>query len=307
MADSTGVELLNFPLVNIVNALVDFFRYTFTTPGMTPAQWRYDPDMNKSKVIIRGGFGGKDLKVGGAPEIVVARGSFGFSNQLLDNLESADANVFSNMVKRDWLVGSVDVICNTRSQNESDCLASFLAILLQSNRHQIRKQLPFLKDLKYAAIGPSTPGEEDVEQRRWLTTLRLNVELNTNWTTIETQVVTWNQLEMYTVQDGNAYESNTGSVAIASNTLVDVNADFGLVNTSGMQFNSAELAQGWYYVFLDGNTTKYKVVDVVDNHTLHIVYEDNRVDHDIDLTEAFAGKYKIVWNNVHFGTTLVAS
>lgn len=301
------VEFMNFPVVNIVNGLVDFSRYLFSTPGITPNQWRFSANPEETKIIIRGGFGGEDIKVGAAPEIIVARNSFGFANSSLDNLEKADGNTFSNPTKRDWMVGSIDVICGSRSQNEADCMASFMALMIQSERHTIRHNFPFLKDIKYSMIGPATPAGEDVKQRRWLTTLRLNVELNMNWTRITVDDIRFNQLELYTVQNGNAYESLTGSVVAGETVLVDPNADYGYTSASRDKLDRAELEKGWYYAFLGTMTTKFKIVDIVDANTLKIRYESNLSDHDVSLEEDFSGPYKIVWNNVHFATAQVAA
>jgi hypothetical protein len=300
------IEFKHFPIVSIVEALVDFTRYQFKTPGITPSDWRWDSDPKRSMITIRGDYSLEEIRPDSQPVIAIVRNSFGFSNSSLDNLEKADANTFSNAQKRDWLIGSIDIICASRSKNEADCLASFLALVMQSERHMLRSQLPFLKSLSYAMIGPPTPGAvTDVEIRRWMTTLRLNVELNMAWVTRQSDEVKWEKLNIYTTQNGSAYESDVGTMAEHSSVLVDLTADFGLEVGRAQKFNSAELAQGWYYVFLGTDKTRYTIREIVSPTELRLVYQDGGVDHGL-MHEAFAGKYKIVWNNVHFAASVVA-
>lgn len=304
-----AVDLTNFPVVNIVNGLVDFIRYIFRTPGLSPNDWRYSDNPLSSKILIRGGYGSMDIRPGQIPEIIVVRNTFGFSNSTLDNLKSADPNTFSNVEKNDWMVGSVDIICGSRSQNEADCLASFLSVMIHENRHNLIDQLKFLKQISYASIGPSTPGEQqDVEVRRWLTTLRLNTEIKLNWINLEPDDIKFNQLEIYTRQNGNAYDMEHGTIEKNTSKLVDPDADFGTELSHSEHLDEAELTAGWYYVFLDGYTTKFKIAEIVDEHTLKLVYDDKRVDTELDLPEKIEDvPYKIVWNNVHFATTAVVA
>lgn len=300
-----AANLQNYPVVNVINILVDFLRYIFTQTGLTPTDWRYNDDDKKTRILIRGGFGAMDEIPGMIPEIVVVRNTFGFSNSLMNNLGQADANTFSNVQKIDWMVGSVDVICCSRSQNEADCLASFVSLMIHEHRHQIIQLSQFIKQISYSSMGPATPGEQqDVEMRRWLTTVRFNVELKMKWVSVEPDEVQFDQIDLYTRQNGNAYEMEAGTIDAGSAYLVDETADFGLEFTNGQQLNEVELQQGWYYVFFGDLTTRFKIKSIIDNHTLHLVYSDHQTDTDVDLEEASTEPYKIVWNQAHFATTL---
>lgn len=299
-----AVDLKNFPLVNTIAGLSSFCRYIFQNPNLTPADWRWNSDEMKSKIIIRGGYGDEDLRPGSRPQIIIVRNSFGFSNSSLDNLESAKPNTFTDVKKRDWMIGTVDVICVSAAMNEADCLASWIALMIQEHRHVLRHEMNFLKQISYSMIGPSTPGsQQDKKIREWMTTLRINVELNLNWLTYDVEPIMWKQLHLYTRQNGNAFESDTGTVVKNSTLLTDENADFGVTIDHRDMFNEAELNNGWYMAFIGEMSTPFKIQEIVDSKTLRISYTDKNQDKNYDPAEDFAGKYKIVWNQIHFAST----
>ena len=300
------VDFVHFPVVNIVEGLISFLRFQFSSPDVVPSTWIWHDSNKKTNVIIQADYVYDEETPDQIPTISVTRGSFGNSNSLLDNLEKADPNTFANPQRRDWLVGTIDVIVTSRSKYESECVASFCAGVIHQNRHALISNITPLKQISSAAIGPAVQAiGPDVKTRRWSTTVRFNTELNLVWVISDMDIVTFDKLDVYSVDEGTAIESKTGSIAIGSTYLVDPEMDFGLLNTNAQHFNEAELLKGWYYCFLDGYNTKYTVKSIVDNHTLELCYTDGANPYPdntnpIEHADAFTGHYKIVWNDVHF-------
>ena len=297
------VEFKNFPVVNVQKLLCSYMQEMFSREGIVPLEWRYDADAKKTKINIRTGFS-EDIRTESVPSIILTRSTFSVENFSLNNLASASANDFASPSYRDNMNGNLDIICVSRSSFEAECIASFLALMFTTDRHQIMDSLNWISWISAEAIGPATTGKQDTDIRRWSVTLRLRVMLKVSWQRIyceddPTTGKVWSKLDAYNADLGNAF-AGACTVEPVTDVLVDATADFGILNTNSPHLVEKELSKGFYYVFMKNVDTRFVVTEIIDNHRLRLTESNGTAFVPMSLAEGFVGDYKIAWNDSHF-------
>jgi len=290
-----------FPLPTISEGILSYLQFAFGNPEIIPPQYRWDEDDRASRIRICAPFVIDNEKPMSAPYIVVERTAFTFANSILDNLKSKDPITGVETQRVDWMNGGVNITFGSGAATEASNLANIVAILLQSNRHEICATLRFVRSLQYVGIGPEIPIVKYAEVHRWETTLQLAVSLQFGWIVRQMELTEFNYADIINIGDPQA--SETGETTLGSDLFVDNAKDFGTLVTNDPQLLSAELSKGWYYVRLDDNENQqlYVVKEIVDNHTLKLAThdEDNvEVPWSATATASDVG-YKLLWNTVH--------
>lgn len=305
-----ATTMLNFPIAVTVDALLSFLQHRFSKPEITPSAYRWSQDDRQSRIRISGSHAIDNEKPGSRPSITVERGSFSFAHRAIDNLQSADPNTFLNPKYKDWMDGSVNIICESRVASEASSLAQFIAMEVQANRHSIAKITKCIKDLTYLDIGPEEPRKGDVEIRTWRVVLRLRCSVYIGWIkTYNGPTIPFNKAEIIATHREDPYESDTGSTVQGTDTLADASADFGLTTSNDPQLLQAELDKKWYYVVFnaDTNQTKYVVDEIVDNNTLRLKYrqaDGTLIPYEAPETVSGTVQYRLEWNSAHLHVVL---
>jgi len=305
------VPLIHFPLSAIVDGALSYLHYIFANPEVTPPEYRWNTDDRQSKIRISAPFVVDNEKPMSAPFIVVERGPFTFSNSTINNVRSADANVFTNMKKVDWMDGPLNIICGSGVAGEASSLAHFVAIMLQADRTGIKETLGFVRDLHYVDISPEIPVFKDTEVKRWEVTLRVQFSLQFAWLKSDMDVTQWNKFSLRTVGEDSVAFSEAGKVKRGESYLIDSTKDFGLLVTNNPQLLEAELDKGWYYIkFADNaNDQLYTITEIINNHTLKLQTHDED-DEPVDwvATKSESNlEYDLLWNTIHVHIELPTS
>ena len=299
-----AVALYGFPAALIVDGILSYLHFSFGNPEIVPNEYRWHSDDRQSRIRISGPFVIDNEKPFSAPFIMIERGPLTFSNSTIDNVKKSDPNVFTNTERVDWMDGVLNIVCGAgpSASSEASNLANFIAILIQSNRKALMKELNFLRNLQYIDIGPEVPIMKDTEVRRWEVTLRFQVSLQMGW--IERLIwdpeVVMEKAEFFNTED--YFDSDKGILSLGSDILYDPTADFGLNITNNPQLLTQELAKGWYYIQLKGKPQNYPVAEIIDEHRLRLM--TRKVDDTGDEpyqspTSETDVSYKLIWNTVH--------
>jgi len=298
------VPLLNFPLASIVDGLLSYIQWVFGNPELTPPEYRWNSDDRASRIRIGAPFVIDNSKPMSAPFIVVERTPFAFANNTLNNLRSASANTLEEPAFTDWMDGGVNIICGSGVASEASSIANFIAIMIQADRHGIMNSLRFLRNMNYASVGPEIPVVKDSEVRRWEVTLLVSTSLQIGWIKkVHGEPIPWTKAGFYGTKMPSEDFSVSGVLSEGSDLLIDMTKDFGFLNTNDPQLLQQEFEKGWYYIRLKDNEFKqlYKIVDIVDNHTIQLTT------HDVDGEEvpysapesAINVGYDLYWNSIH--------
>jgi len=300
--------LINFPFSAIVDGILSFLHYSFKTPGITPSEYRWDPDDRKSFIRICAPFVIDNEKPMSAPFIVVERGAFQFANRAIDNLKNGEANIMERMEKVDWADGTVNIICGSGVAGEASSLANFIAILMQSERHGIASTLRFVRNLKYLDVSPEIPIVKNTEVRRWEVTLRIFVSLQMGWLTYYSGETPWNKAGIKAISPTPLTTSNVGRTTQGSDLIVDTTKNFGFNPDSNPRLLQPEVSKGWYYLRMPGlppdnnlDVELFTLAEVVDNHTLRVFYHDaqNQLVPWSAPATATNFQYELLWNNLN--------
>lgn len=295
------VSFTNFPLKAIVDGVISYTKFLFLNEEITPPSYRYSEDDRVSRLRIQGPFVIDNEKPMSVPFIVVERGTFAFANSMIDNLKSATPNTFEMKQKVDIMNGYIDVIVGSRSAGEASNIANFLAINYQADRHGIISKLKFVRNFNYVDVGPEVPVFKDAEVKRWEVTLRIMVSMQIGWATTLREPEPWNKVSIYAVNSDWGSTSNTGIIAQGLDTLIDANANFGLLETSDPRLIEKELQEGYYYIKFAEGEQFYPVADIVDPNTLKLLTHDtngNPVPYSAPAS-AVDLEYELYWNCVH--------
>ena len=301
-------SMLNFPIANIVDALLSYTQHLFSNIELTPAEYRWSSDDRASRIRICAPFVIDNEKPMSAPFIVIERGGFEFEDRMIDNLKSANANTFLDPNYVTICNGMVNVTVGSGVASEASSIANFLALMYQADRHGIIKVVDFLRNLKHTSVGPEIPVIKDTEVRRWEVTITLFVSLQMGWiSTLKEIGPVWNKFAMYGIKNVDTTPlSVSGIISEGSDLLTDSTKNFGLLTTDDPQLLEQELAKGWYYIKFNniGNDVPeqiYPVVEIVDERTLRLLTHD--VDNNSIPWSAPASltdvEYELYWNNIH--------
>ena len=306
-----AIPIINFPFSAVVDGLLNYLQWAFGNPRITPSDFRWNSDGLQSKIKISGTFVIDSKKPMSSPFVVVERGPFQFDNRMIDNVKDGTANTFENITKTAIANGYVNVIIGSGVAGEASSIANFIAVLMQDARHGIMNQLHFLRNFYHLDLGPEIPVVKYAEVHRWEVTLRFFTSIQLGWYTKLIDPKPWNSATIYTENANSLIDSTTGSMALASDLLIDTTKDFGFNTSNNPQFLQAEFTKGWYYVrFTDDPTSfLYPISEIVDNHTLRIVSHDAENNH-IPYSAPVAAhniSYEIKWNNLHIKLELPTS
>jgi len=298
-----AVDLKNFPLQAVVDVLLSYLQYIFGNPEITPPAYRWNSDTRASKIRLSAPFVIDNSKPMSAPFVIVERNPFSFENRTIDNLRTADPNVFTNQEKTDIMNGSINVICGSGTAGEASNIANFLAIMLHADRHGIISNSKFIRNLGYLDVGPEIPVVKDTEVRRWEVTLRLSASLQIGWLEKEKDPELWEKLAVYNIGDPPWDESDSGETTQGSDLLVDTTKNFGYLNTNDPQLLEQEFNRGWYYIRFtsEGKKQLYTVVEIVNSTTLRLETHDENNDPVAWSAPETATdlEYEILWNDLH--------
>lgn len=294
-------SMLSFPAGNIVDGLCSWIQFSFARAEVTPSTYRWSADSEASRIRISAQLSTDNSKPGSSPSITVIRGSFRFSNSVLNNLESANPNDFVNKKHVDWMDGPVSIVCEAAAASEASNLANFLAIHIQSNKAGLSETLQFLKKIDYVDIGPEVAREVNNEPVRWRVTLTIQCSLYIGWYNQETSSIGLNKIH-FQGADAQPWASDAGAYQQGISLLNDTTADFGLLTSNDPQLLEQELTKNWYFIqFPDQSARLYQVEEIMDNNTLRLSDRDasdavvvfNPSTTETDLT------YKLIWNTIH--------
>jgi hypothetical protein len=297
MADP--VSLKNFPLAAIVDGLLSYLQFVFSTPEIVPSEYRWNADDRKTKIRISAPFVVDDEKPFSCPFIVAERGGFAKDDRIIDNLKSSDANTLENPERVVIWNGSLNIICGGRSASETSSIANFLLINIDADRHGIIKNLKFIRNLKSMSIGPEIPIKKRDEIIRWQVTLVLSVSLQMGWKGALTDPDKFEQFSLKAIDTEKTSSGDAGIITKGIDTLVDNTKSFGFKTTDDPQLLEQEFEKGWYYIRFDEQL--YKIVKIIDKHTLQLVME-NQYREEVPW-EAPETKdhviYDLLWNSIH--------
>lgn len=299
--------ITNFPLVALSDGIISFLQYQFGNAQVTPGEYRWNSNERASKIFISAPYTITRDKVEAQPTITIGRANFAFQNRVIDNLKSADAITQENPVHMDLVQGPLIVTIEAQTGSEATGLASFVALLIQSNRKMLAGQLKFIQSMRWTGISNETPVEEAAEIQRWQCTLTYQVIVYMGWLkrTIG-PVDRFNKANIYHAEDPPVWDSIYGEVTAGSPNLVDQSANFGFLTTNEPQILESEFNHRWYYVNFGDDPKKYTVEQIVNNKTLKLSVVDANGDTvDFNPTQSEKGKaYKLLWNSVHINVEI---
>lgn len=305
-----ATTLLNFPLAMIVDGILSYLHHLFSTPDLTPSDYRWNSDDRKSKIRICAPFVVDNAKPMSAPFIVVERGAFTYDDRIIDNLKSADPNVQTNPNKVSICDGLINIICGSKEASEASSLANYIALMIQADRHGIINTLTFLRNLKHVDISPEIPVIKDTEVRRWEVTVRIFASIQMGWVESYSELISWKEFSIYetnNIDKNNPFSSN-GEVQTGLDLLVDNTKNFGLTILNNPQLLEKELSKGWYYIRFSDNTFNqlYTISEIVDNHTLKLTTHDatGATVPWVSAETKTKVNYDLLWNTIHLYTTV---
>jgi hypothetical protein len=300
-------SMINFPIANIVDALLSYTQHLFANTDLTPADYRWSSDDRMSKIRICAPFVIDNEKPMSAPFIVIERGGFEFEDRVIDNLKSANENTFQDPNYVTICNGYVNVTVGAGVAQEASSIANFLALMYQADRHGIIKVVNFLRNLKHTTVGPEIPVIKDTEVRRWEVTVTIFVSLQMGWISTLSEPVPWTKFAMYGIKAVDTEPlSSSGVINAGSDLLYDGTKNFGLTTSDDPQFLEQELTKKWYYIRFNNLTSGepsqlYPVAEIVDEHTLRLLSHDvNNAETAWSAPESQTDvEYELYWNNVH--------
>jgi hypothetical protein len=299
-----GATLRDFPLASVVDGLISYLQFVFANPDIVPDEYRWNEDDRRTRIRISGVFVVDDEKPFSAPFIVVERGGFGKDDRIIDNLKKSDPNTFENPESVSIWDGSINIIFGGRSSSEVSTLANFVMINIDCDRHGIIQTIRFIRNLRVVSIGPEMPTKKREEILRWSVNLSLFVSLQMGW---KNNLIDPQKFEKFTLKhiaQKHTVDSEHGETTEGSDLLVDNTKTFGFETSDDPQLLEQEFNKGWYYIRFD--TQLYKVVEIVDEHTLKLVTNsaaDVEVPWEAPAT-AIDLTYQMLWNSIHVSIQL---
>jgi hypothetical protein len=290
--------LQNCPLVSVVDGFISFLQYLFKTPTITPGDFRWSDDQLVSKIFITGPFVIDRARVEGLPTITVSRSPFQFQNQVNDNFASSDPITEENPKHIDLMRGSISVICESGSGPEATSLATFVALMLQANRHQLSARMKsFVHTYRWTGITNETPVQIRDGVTRWQCSVGFDVALKMGWVVTESGLDKFNKAAIYA---GDVQFSSSCQVTAASDQIVDMAANFGTIAGSNPLFLTSELDKKWYFICFAGSNKKYTIDSIINNHTLKLTEVDSNGD-TVPFNPATSQftSYELNWNIIH--------
>jgi len=303
---STPALTTNFPLSVVVDGIISYLHFVFGNPDMIPPEYRWDKNDRVSKIRICAPFVIDNEKPMSAPFIVVERGGFGFANRIIDNLRTSNSPTNDTVERVDWMDGNINITCGSGVASEASCLANIVALLIQADRKGICNTLKFVRNLKYAGIGPEIPVVKYAEVHRWEVTVQFFVSLQFGWIHKQMELTPWNKTDIINVH--KEMFSNHGQTIKDSDLLIDPSKNFGVTSENDPQLLPAELSKKYYYIRFENNTYKqiYPIAEIVDQHTLRLVtHDENDTEIPWKAPETASNlKYNLLWNRVHIYTKI---
>ena len=300
-----AVVVEGFPITTIVDGIISYLQWVFGNPALVPDDYRWSENDRASRIRIGAPFVIDNEKPMSAPFIVVERGSFVFADRTIDNTKSADPNTFENKRYADWADGPINLIVGSGVAPEASNLASFVSIMLQADRHGIKQNLRFLRNLRYVSIGPEVPVVKYAEVHRWEVTLTINTSVQFGWLKYLTEPEQWNKCGFWGMDRFNRrIQSEYGNITEGSDLLVDNTKNFGYLTSNDPQLLQQELEKGWYYVWMEDLDYPYqplKVIEIVNPTTLRLeTYDAAQAPVPWSAPEDKTDtNYSLLWNSVH--------
>lgn len=299
-----AVIVQNCPLNICIDGIISYLQYIFKTPGSTPEEYRWSANERATKIFITGPFTVSRNKVGALPTVTVMRGDFNFENRAINNLKESKPNTFEDPEYLDIMRGPISIVCEAGTGAEATGLANFIALELQSNRHEIKRQLNFMHRLLRVGISRETPTKEEAEITRWQCSVSLDVSLYSGWISRETGLDAWRKASIF--NGVSNWSSIYGEYVQGSDLFIDNSANFGILNDNLPQMLEGELGKKWYFLNLNGDPKQYIVEEIVDSKTLRLSQFDenkNKIPFNPDSSQSGVD-YKLLWNNVHISINI---
>ena len=288
-----------FPLIAISDCFISFLQYMFSSPDRSPSDYRWNVDELQTKIFISGPYTVTRQKVGQVPTITISRTEFVFQNRVIDNLNKQD-NILSEKIDRlDLMEGQVVIVFEAGTGPEATGLASLASLMIQDSRKKIASNSGFMNTIRWVGISPEQPVAEAGTIRRWQVSCSFNVTLRVGWMNIVTDPQPFNKFNIYDAES-IGWNSVYGSVTLGSDLIVDGTANFGFYTSCKPSFLAEEFRRGWYFINIGESNKKYKVEELVDNHTLRLSVVDsdgNTVPFNPEATGVVS--YGLMWNATH--------
>jgi hypothetical protein len=294
-----GVSLKNFPLALIVDGLISYFQFVFSNSEIVPDEYRWDADDRRTRIRISGPMVIDDEKPFSCPCIIVERGGFQKNDTIIDNLKSADENTFENRESVEVWDGSLSVTCVCRSSSEASSIANFLLINITADRHEIIKNIGFVRNFRTMNVGPEIPVKKNAEIIRYNVAFLIMASIQMGYKSVLANADKFNKFSLTSVDIENKISGTAGSTTEGSDTLVDITKSFGFETTNSPQLLEREFNDGWYYIRFSEQL--YKIKEIVDEHTVRLVTIDENDDEIPWIAEETNSDvaYDLLWNGIH--------
>ena len=107
-----------FPLSIVVDLFISYIKWCFANSQIIPEEYRYSSTERKSKIYISGPFSVTRQKAGAVPTMTVSRSGFSYRQVSIDDLISASANSFDNVLSGGLVIGQISIAVEAGSDAE---------------------------------------------------------------------------------------------------------------------------------------------------------------------------------------------
>jgi len=291
-------SLGNAPTTDIVKQVISFLQWLFSKSALAPPEYKWDADDKRSLIRISKSFSTDDSKSLSRPSIVVTKGAAVPQNRVLDNLVSANKNVFDEPVRADLVNMNLMITVNAGAADEASNLLAFAVHNIHMHRHKFSEKIDYIHEIRQVQLNPEQPvaNQVDSEIHVWEATGVISAVLIIGWyEAVDPAEILWETMEIRGT-GVVVYESETGQVFKNSSILKDTNALFGSTDDSIPQLTTENVDKGFYFIVIEGQP--YMLKNVVNNNMLRLAISNEKGDM-IDFAfdeERNDVSYKIHWN-----------
>jgi len=299
-------SLGNAPTTDIVKQVISFLQWLFSKSKLAIDDYKWDPDDSRSLIRISKPFSIDDSKPLSRPCIVVSKGSAAMQNRVLDNLASANKNVYDNPKRVDLININIQLTVCAGAADEASNLAAFALHNIHMHRHSFAKKIPYVHEIRQQQLTPEQPRQNQVgsEIYVWEAGGVLSSTLKLGWYEIQNPaLIKWNTMEI--IGSGTiVYESDSGETFRNSNILKDANAHFGNSETDNPELTQENIDKDFYFIEIENQP--FLIKEIVNGNMLKLAIS-NSEGAKIDFTFKKERKdinYKIHWNKPYLRMVL---
>lgn len=182
---SEKVEGLTNPLIFLNSAISLMAQFVIAIQERFSEEghpFLFSTDENKTKLFVHTTYDCPDEIANATPRIVIGRGTYAYSTEVLGHLDSAQGALLNKDVKFNWSPATCDftIECVSPNRGEAELLGDLVQAFIWMTRESLCENMT-LRDIPAVMLQPVRPWPR-IEDR-WMTQVQFRVILERRWVT----------------------------------------------------------------------------------------------------------------------------